>query len=54
MHATGVVRNPHDVDAQWSAKGEKRWVGYKVQVAETTPRTQRGAQSRWVALSPRW
>jgi transposase len=32
---TGVVRNPHDVDAQWSAKGEKRWVGYKVQVAET-------------------
>ena len=35
IHATGVVRNPHDVDAQWSAKGEKRWVGYKVQVAET-------------------
>jgi hypothetical protein len=35
IHATGVVCNPHDVDAQWSAKREKRWVGYKVQVAET-------------------
>jgi hypothetical protein len=32
-HATGVVRNPHDPDAQWSAKGKgkqkKTWVGYK-------------------------
>ena len=39
MHATGVVQNPHDPDAQWSAKGQgkqkKDWVGYKVQVAET-------------------
>ena len=35
IHATGVVCNPHDVDAHWSAKMEKRWVGYKVQVAET-------------------
>jgi Transposase DDE domain len=35
IHAAGVVRNPHDVDAQWSAKKEKRWLGYKVQVAET-------------------
>jgi transposase len=34
-HAAGVVRNPHDVDAQWSTKREKHWVGYKVQVAET-------------------
>jgi hypothetical protein len=39
VHATGVVQNPHDPDAQWSAKGQgkqrKDWVGYKVQVAET-------------------
>ena len=39
VHATGVVQNPHDPDAQWSAKGKgkqkKDWVGYKVQVAET-------------------
>jgi len=39
VHATGVVQNPHDPDAQWSAKGQgkqkKEWVGYKVQVAET-------------------
>src|SRR6516165_6107645 len=38
-HATGMVRNPHDPDAQWSAKSQgaqkKSWVGYKVQVAET-------------------
>ena len=38
VHATGVVQNPHDPDAQWSAKGQgkqrKEWVGYKVQVAE--------------------
>lgn len=40
-HATGVVRNPHDPDAQWSAKSQgpqkKSWVGYTVQVAETIP-----------------
>lgn len=39
VHATGVVQNPHDPDAQWSAKGQgkqrKGWLGYKVQVAET-------------------
>ena len=39
VHATGIVQNPHDPDAQWSAKGQgkqkKDWVGYKVQVAET-------------------
>lgn len=41
VHAPGVVQNPHDPDAQWSAKGhgkqKKDWVGYKVQVAETVP-----------------
>lgn len=35
----GAVQNPHDVEAQWCAKGQgqqqKEWVGYKVQVAET-------------------
>ena len=34
-----AVRNPHDEEAEWSAKGhgkqKKAWVGYKVQVAET-------------------
>ena len=39
VHATGVVQNPHDPDAQWSSKGQgkqkKDWVGYKVQLAET-------------------
>src|SRR5271166_6083828 len=39
VHATGVVQNPQDPDAQWSAKGKgkqkKDWVGYKIQVAET-------------------
>jgi transposase len=37
-HAAGVVQNPHDPEAQWSAKGHGKarhdWVGYKVQVAE--------------------
>jgi hypothetical protein len=36
--SSGVVKNPHDADAQWAAKDQnksKQWVGYKVQVAET-------------------
>jgi transposase len=37
-HGAGVVQNPHDPEAQWSAKGHGKarhdWVGYKVQVAE--------------------
>jgi hypothetical protein len=41
VHATGVVQNPHDPEAEWSAKGKGKhkveWVGYKVQVAETVP-----------------
>jgi len=35
---SGAVQNPHDPQAQWSAKGttkRKEWVGYKAQVAET-------------------
>lgn len=44
VHATGVVQNPHDPDAEWSAKGKgkhkKEWVGYKLQVAETVPQKE--------------
>jgi hypothetical protein len=44
VHATGVVQNPHDPQAEWSAKGQgkqkKEWVGYKVQVAETVPQEE--------------
>jgi len=37
---SGSVKNPHDPDAQWSAKdkeGKKAWVGYKAQILETVP-----------------
>ena len=51
-HATGVVRNPHDPDAQCSAKGQgkakKSWVGYKVQVAETLPEKE-AQQERFIS-----
>jgi hypothetical protein len=44
VHATGVVQNPHDPEAEWSAKGrgkhKKEWVGYKVQIAETVPQQE--------------
>lgn len=44
VHATGVVQNPHDPQAEWSAKGKgkhkKEWVGYKVQVAESVPQKE--------------
>src|SRR5258708_7840635 len=44
VHATGVVQNPHDPEAEWSAKGKgkhkKEWVGYKVQVAESVPQKE--------------
>jgi transposase len=37
--------NPHDPQAEWSAKGKgkhkKEWVGYKVQIAETVPKEER-------------
>ena len=45
VHATGVVQNPHDPEAEWSAKGrgkhKKEWVGYKVQ-ASRDGSTKRG------------
>jgi len=51
-HAPGVVRNPHDPDAQWSAKGrgtqKKSWVGYKVQVAESLPAEDAPKQKRFI------
>jgi hypothetical protein len=44
VHATGVVQNPHDPQAEWSAKGrgkhKEEWVGYKVQIAETVPKAE--------------
>jgi hypothetical protein len=51
-HATGVVQNPHDPDAQWSAKGKgkqkKTWVGYKAQVAESLPDQDAHNQKRFI------
>jgi IS5 family transposase len=44
---SGTVQNPHDPDAQWAAKDQKKtktWVGYKVQIAETVPE-EAGAKS---------
>lgn len=41
----GAAHNPHDPEAQWSAKStikDKAWVGYKVQVAETEGRELKG------------
>ena len=37
---SGVVKNPHDPDVQWSSKdpaNKTAWEGYKVQIAETVP-----------------
>jgi transposase len=51
-HATGVVRNPHDPDAQWSAKGKgkqkKTWVGYKAQIAESLPEKDALSHERFI------
>jgi transposase len=51
-HAPGIVRNPHDPDAQWSAKGhgkeQKSWMGYKVQVAESLPEEGSPEQKRFI------
>jgi hypothetical protein len=40
QEGSGTVQNPHDPEAQWAAKDQKKktaWVGYKVQIAETVP-----------------
>ena len=44
----GALKNPHDPEAQWSAKDTKKetqWVGYKAQVAETVS-VQPGANNK--------
>ena len=45
----GAVKNPHDPEAQWAAKDTDKktaWVGYKVQIAETTPEEQASARPK--------
>jgi len=40
----GSVHNPHDPEAEWSTKGtlgKAGWVGYKLQVCETVPESNR-------------
>ena len=51
-HAGAVIQNPHDPEAQWSTKGkgkhQKKWVGYKVQVAETVPQSNEQTQPSFI------
>jgi transposase len=51
---TGALSNPHDPDAQYSAKGhgrqKKEVVGYKTQVAETVPDQKRAKGEPTVAF----
>jgi len=32
---TVQIQSPHDAEARWSKKGQKSWVGYKLQLTET-------------------
>jgi hypothetical protein len=46
---SGTVQNPHDPDAQWAAKDQKKttaWVGYKAQIAETVGPEETGAKPK--------
>jgi hypothetical protein len=43
---SGVVKNPHDPDAQWSSKRSKKWVGYKAQISETVPEGDASERSK--------
>ncbi len=43
---SGVVKNPHDPDAQWSSKRSKNWIGYKVQISETVPKGDASKRSK--------
>src|SRR3984885_4725418 len=54
IHATGVVCNPHDVDAQWSATRENVGLATKFRWPRRSQRPQSVAKSRGVALSLRW
>jgi hypothetical protein len=46
---SGTVQNPHDPEAQWAAKDQKKttaWVGYKAQIAETVGSEEPGAKPK--------
>jgi hypothetical protein len=46
---SGTVQNPHDPEAQWAAKDQKKttaWVGYKAQIAETVGPEETGAKPK--------
>ena len=46
---SGTVQNPHDPEAQWAAKDQKKttaWVGYKAQIAETVGPEEPGAKPK--------
>jgi len=46
---SGTVQNPHDPEAQWAAKDQKKttaWVGYKAQIAETVGPAETGAKPK--------
>jgi len=46
---SGTVQNPHDPEAQWAAKDQKKtkvWVGYKAQIAETVAPEQAEAKPK--------
>lgn len=49
QEASGTVQNPHDPEAQWATKDQKKtkaWVGYKAQIAETVPPEQADAKPK--------
>jgi len=49
QEASGTVQNPHDPEAQWAAKDQKKtkvWVGYKAQIAETVGPQQTDAKPK--------
>jgi len=46
---SGTVQNPHDPEAQWAAKDQKKttaWVGYKAQIAETVGPEETGVKPK--------
>ncbi len=51
---SGTVQNPHDPEAQWAAKDQKKttaWVGYKAQIAETVGPAETGAKPKGAPTS---
>jgi hypothetical protein len=50
----GAVKNPHDPEVQWAAKDTDKktaWVGFKVQLAETTPEEGASANPKGLPTS---